>query len=64
MPGSFLPGTVNPQQESDSFASASVATAGAVGIALVGGATLFIAFATNEIFFKRAHNYPYGQVVF
>jgi hypothetical protein len=64
-PGSFLPGAANQQNESNSFASASVTPSGAVGIALVGGATRFIAFATtNEIFFKRAHNYPYGQVVF
>jgi hypothetical protein len=46
---------MNCQQELDSLARASIAASRRTGIALVRGATLFIALATNQMFFKLAH---------
>lgn len=52
----FQSGSVDGPQELNSFASASVTPSRGTRIALIARATLFIAFATNQIFFKLAHN--------
>jgi hypothetical protein len=47
---------VNQRQELHSFASASIAAPRRIAVAVVRRTTGFVAFATNQIFFKLAHN--------
>jgi len=52
----FQSGSGNRRQTLNSFASASIAAPRRIAVAIVRRAARFVAFATNQIFFKLAHN--------